>query len=214
MQGRGLLLDLGGTAFASGLERMAVLGEQEPAVRSIAARRGPLGCEPDLLWDAMLRGEITERGYWRARSDEVGAALGRPGWPITQFMHLLYGVTSEVLRPAAAALVADAQAAGMPVGALTNDLQAFHGADGMADDPFIAGLDALVDGSVTGVLKPDARAYAMAAEALGLPPSAIVFVDDMPWNAAAARDAGMIGLLLDLTDPAEVFERARKELGL
>jgi putative hydrolase of the HAD superfamily len=54
----------------------------------------------------------------------------------------------------------------------------------------------------------------MAAEALGLPPSAIVFVDDMPWNAAAAREAGMIGLLLDLTDPAEVFERARKELGL
>ena len=91
MSGRGLLLDLGGTAFGSGFERLALLGEREPAVRSIAARRGPLGPEPDPLWDAMLRGEITERGYWRARSDEVGAALGRPGWPITEFMHLLYG---------------------------------------------------------------------------------------------------------------------------
>ncbi len=214
MRGRGLLLDLGGTAFGSGLERLAFLGEREPAVRSIAARRGPLGPEPDPLWDAMLREEVTEREYWHARSDEVGAALGQPGWPITAFMHLLYSLVEDALRPEAAALVADAQAAGMRVGALTNDLTAFHGDDGMADDPFIAGLDALVDGSVTGVLKPDPRAYALAAEALGLPPSAIVFVDDMPWNAVAAREAGMIGLLLDLADPAEVFERARKELGL
>jgi putative hydrolase of the HAD superfamily len=211
---RGLLLDLGGTAFSSGLERLALLGEREPALRSITARRGPLGPEPDPLWDAMVRGEITERGYWRARSDEVGAALGRPGWAITEFMHLLYGLVADVLRPEAAALVVDARAAGVRVGALTNDLQAFHGEAGMADDPFIAGLDALVDGSVTGVLKPDPRAYAMAAAALDLPPAAIVFVDDMPWNAAAAREAGMTGLLLDLTDPAEVFERARKELGL
>jgi putative hydrolase of the HAD superfamily len=129
-------------------------------------------------------------------------------------MHLLYSVTGEVVRPEAAALVADAKAAGLRVGALTNDLHAFHGGDGMASDPFIAGLDALVDGSVIGVLKPDPRVCAIAAEALGLPPSAIVFVDDLPWNAAAAREAGMIGLLLDLADPAEVFERARKELGL
>ena len=214
MNVRGLLLDLGGTAFGSGLERLALLGERDPAVRSVVARRGPIGSEPDLLWDAMLRGEITEREYWRPRSAEVGAALGRPDWPITAFMHLLDGLVEEVVRPEAAALAADAKAAGMLVGALTNDLAAFHGDAGMAGDPFIASLDALVDGPVTGVLKPDPRAYAMAAEALGLPPSAIVFVDDMSWNATAATDAGMIGLLLDLADPAAVFERARKELGL
>ncbi len=214
MSGRGLLLDLGGTAFRSGLEQLALLGEREPAVRSIAARRGPIGPEPDPLWDAMLRGEVSERGYWRARSAEVGAALGRPDWPITAFMRLLHGLSEDVVRPAAAALVADAQAARMPVGALTNDLAAFHGDDDMADLPLIASLDVLVDASVTGVLKPDPRAYAIAAEALGLPLSAIVFVDDLPRNIDAAREAGMIGLLLDLADPAEVFERARKELGL
>lgn len=214
MSGRGLLLDLGGTAFRSGLEQLALLGEREPAVRSIVARRGPIGPEPDPLWDAMLRGEVSERGYWRARSAEVGAALGRPDWPITAFMRLLHGLSRDVVRPAAAALVADAQAAGMPVGALTNDLAAFHGDGDMADLPLIASLDVLVDASVTGVLKPDPRAYAIAAEALGLPPSAIVFVDDLPRNIDAAREAGMIGLLLDLADPAEVFERARKELGL
>jgi putative hydrolase of the HAD superfamily len=214
LSGRALLLDLGGTAFSSGLERMALLGEREPAVRSVVARRGPLGPEPDALWDAMLRGEITERGYWQARSDEIGAALGRPGWPITECMRLLYGLTEDMLRPEAGALVADAQAAGVPVGVLTNDLTAFHGDGAMARHPLLSGVDALVDGSVTGVLKPDPRAYGLAADALGHPASAIVFVDDMPWNVDAAREAGMIALQLDLTDPAEVFGRARKELGL
>jgi putative hydrolase of the HAD superfamily len=84
----------------------------------------------------------------------------------------------------------------------------------MAASPVLMGLDALVDGSVTGVLKPDPRAYAIAAEALGRPASEIVFVDDMPCNVDAGREAGMIALLLDLADPAEVFGRARKELGL
>lgn len=214
MNGRGLLLDLGGTAFSSGLERLALLGEHEPAARDVAARRGPLGPEPDALWDAMLRGEITEREYWQARSEEVGAVLGRPDWPITDFMHLLYGLVGDVVRPEAATLIADAQAAGIPVGALTNDLKAFHGDGAMAASPVLAGLDALVDGSVTGVLKPDPRAYEFAAEALGRPASAIVFVDDMPWNVEAAREAGMIALLLNLADPAEVFGRAREELGL
>lgn len=214
MSARALLLDLGGTAFPSGLEMLGRLGERESAVRVVAARRGPLGTEPDPLWDAMLRGEITERGYWQARCDEVGTALDRPGWSIMDFMHLLYGLVDDGMRPAAAALVADAQAAGIPVGALTNDLRAFHGDGAMARHPALAGLDALVDGSTTGVLKPDPRAYAIAAEALGRPPSEIVFVDDMPWNVDAARKAGMIALLLDLADPAEVFGRARKELGL
>ncbi len=214
MSARALLLDIGGTAFSSGLERMALLGEREPATRPVVARRGPLGPEPDPQWDAMLRGEITERGYWQARSDEVGEALGRPGWPITEFMHLLYGLVEDGMRPEAAALVADAQAAGIPVGALTNDLRAFHGEGAMARHPALLGLDVVVDASVTGILKPDLRAYAIAAEALGLPAPSIVFVDDMPANVDAARAAGMIALLLDLADPAEVFGRARKELGL
>jgi putative hydrolase of the HAD superfamily len=214
LTGRALLLDLGGTAFSSGLERMALLGEHLPAVRDLVARRGPLGPEPDVLWDAMLCGEITERGYWQARSDEIGAALGRPAWPITEFMHLIYELGGDVLRPEAADLVADAQAAGVPVGALTNDLKAFHGDAAMAGNPWLAGLDAVVDGSVTGVLKPDPRAYALGAEALGRAASAIVFVDDMTWNVDAAREAGMIALLVDLADPGEVFGRARKELGL
>ncbi|MET0188547.1 MAG: HAD-IA family hydrolase [Pseudonocardia sediminis] len=210
---RALLLDLGGTVFRSGAELMADLGEAYPATRAVTARRGPLGPEHDALWDAMIAEEITERDYWARRSDEVGAALGRD-WPIQEFMHTLWGLSDDLVRPEAAALVDAARAAGHPVGALTNDLRAFHGDGAMSTHPLIAAFDVLVDGSDTGVLKPDPRAYAIAVDALGLPASEIVFVDDMPWNIAGARRAGMIALELDLTDPGEVFGRARTELGL
>jgi putative hydrolase of the HAD superfamily len=84
------------------------------------------------------------------------------------------------MRSEAGALVADAQAANVPVGVLTNDLTAFHGDGAMARQKSVRRGRA-GHGSVTGVLKPDPRAYALA-DALGHPASAIVFVDDMPWN--------------------------------
>jgi putative hydrolase of the HAD superfamily len=211
---RALLLDLGGTVFRSGSEMMGIYGEHEPAVRSVVARRGPLGPEPDELWDALLREEISEREYWARRSDEIGAALGR-NWTIQEFMTALYSLPGEpMMRPEAAKLIADAQAAGVRIGALTNDLQAFHGDASMARDPFIHQLDVLVDGSVTGILKPNPRAYAMAVEQLGRPASEIVFVDDMPWNVEGAAKAGMIALQLDLARPGLVFDLVREQLEL
>ncbi|MBW0115175.1 HAD family hydrolase [Pseudonocardia abyssalis] len=211
---RALLLDLGGTVFRSGNEMLALLGEAEPATAAVVARRGPLGTEPDPSWDAMIRREITEREYWALRSDEVGAALGRE-WPIQEFMHTLYAlVGDDIIRPAAAELIADARAAGHRIGVLTNDLRAFHGETAMASHPVLAQVDALVDASVTGILKPDPRAYALAAAELGTAPGDIVFVDDMPWNVTGARAAGMIAVELDLTDPDAAFAVARRELNL
>ncbi len=192
---------------------MALLGDAEPAVRRVVARRGPLGPEPDALWRSMIGGEITEREYWQHRSDEIGAALGRPGWPIQEFMHTLYGLAGDaIMRPAAAELIADAQAAGHRVGVLTNDLRAFHGETAMASHPFLAQADAVVDAAVTGILKPDPRAYALAVEALDTPAGEIVFVDDMPWNVAGATAAGMIAIELDLTEPDRAFDEARAAL--
>jgi putative hydrolase of the HAD superfamily len=209
---KALLLDLGGTVFRSGSEMMGLFGEAEPAVREVVARRGPLGPERDELWERMLRSEISERDYWQLRSDEMGAALGRD-WPIQEFMHTLYSMAGhDIIRPAAAELAADARAAGHRVGVLTNDLRAFHGDTAMASHPFLRNIDAMVDASVTGILKPDPRAYALAASELGADPADIVFVDDMPWNVEGARKAGMIALELDLTAPDKVFDEAREAL--
>jgi len=43
----------------------------------------------------------------------------------------------------------------------------------------------------TGRIKPDAEAFHHVADALGLAPSAILFLDDTRINVAAARDAGL-----------------------
>ncbi len=207
---RALLLDLGGTVLVSGCELLGRFGEHEPAVAPVAARRGPFGPEPDAEWDRMLAGEITERAYWQRRSVEVGAALGRD-WTIQEFMNTMHELAgADLVRPEAGALIADARAAGHRVGALTNDMRAFHGdAEPL---PILREFDTVVDASVTGVLKPDPRAYAIAAEQLGTPPSEIVFVDDMPENAEGARKAGMITIELDLTAPGRAFAEARAAL--
>lgn len=210
---RALLLDLGGTVFLSGVEAIAVYAEHEPAARAVIARRGLLGTEPDPLWEQMLCEEITEREYWRLRCDEIGAAVGR-SWTLQEFMQTLFHAGAEHMRPEAARLIADAYAGGVRIGVLTNDLQAFHGDSAMTAHPFLAEVEVLVDGSITGILKPDPRAYALAAQQLGLPPGEIVFVDDMPWNVAGARRAGMIAVELDYTDPEAAFDRARAEVGL
>lgn len=209
-----LLLDVGGVIFRSGAEMLGVLGRREPAVRGATDRRGPLGPEPDLAWARMLREEITEREYWAQRCAEVGRELGRD-WSIHEFMHELYERSGEdLVRPGAAALMRDARAAGVPVGVLTNDLQAFHGAGAAATHPVLGGVDVLVDGSVTGILKPDPLAYAAAIAGLGLPAAEIVFVDDMPRNVEGAARAGLYAIQLDLLDPDAAFAQARAVLGL
>jgi putative hydrolase of the HAD superfamily len=48
----------------------------------------------------------------------------------------------------------------------------------------------VISGDV-GVRKPDPRIYELGAEAVDLPPSACVFVDDLPGNLKPARELGM-----------------------
>jgi putative hydrolase of the HAD superfamily len=58
-------------------------------------------------------------------------------------------------------------------------------------------FDALLSSAALGCYKPDPGAYAATADALGLPPDACAFVDDLPENVAAARALGMRAWLLD-----------------
>lgn len=55
----------------------------------------------------------------------------------------------------------------------------------------IALFDAIALSYETGVIKPDARAYQIITERLGVAPDECIFVDDQERYCAAARDAGM-----------------------
>jgi putative hydrolase of the HAD superfamily len=56
-------------------------------------------------------------------------------------------------------------------------------------------FDAWVISSEVGLRKPDPAIYELAADRLGLPPTACVFVDDLPGNLKPARALGMATVL-------------------
>lgn len=209
-----LLLDLGGTVLRSPMELFSGFTAQFPAAAEPARRAGPFGMVPDLQWRAVRRGDLSEQGYWSSRAREFGAVLGHPRWTARDLFAALFATCADPRRPAAMQLIEQARTAGIPVAALTNDLRAFHGEPPGPGSPMVTGLQTIVDGSVTGVRKPDPRAYAAAVEALQVAAAEVVFVDDLPGNVAGARAFGMVGVELDLLHPGAAFDRARIALGL
>ena len=71
--------------------------------------------------------------------------------------------------------------------------------DDAIDGLFTADQRAMFDDIILshhlGLFKPDLRMYLAAAERLGVPPEACVFVDDREHHAAGAREAGMQALI-------------------
>jgi putative hydrolase of the HAD superfamily len=56
-------------------------------------------------------------------------------------------------------------------------------------------FEVVVDSAFVGTRKPEPEIYALTLERLGLPAAACAFVDDVEHNVAAARDAGMHGIV-------------------
>jgi putative hydrolase of the HAD superfamily len=211
-----LLLDYGGVVSRSTFELLPLIGAGHPGLASLLRRRGTLGPDHDELWAQMMRREISEREYWARRAAEFGRSF-HADWDVRDMMAWLEDGEideAERLRPEAAALVADVQAAGLSAGVLSNDLAAFHDDDWLGRQEMLRTVDVVVDASVEAVLKPDPEIYLIAARRLGVPPERVVFVDDIPWNVAGAEAVGMTAFLLDLAEPAVAFGLARKALGL
>ena len=210
----GLLLDIGGVLIRTPFE---LLG---PTERRLGLAAGALGSralfspEPDEAFDRVATGELTERAYWQQRAEAAAPLLGTP--PDTRsFMQALFDhPPAEIVRHDAAALLTDARAAGLRTGLLTNDLYDFHGEEWVARIPVFHTVDALVDVSQHGVLKPDPRAYRLGTEAMGLEAEELLFLDDQPVNVAAARAAGLAVIRIHVTAPGEGFAKARAALGL
>jgi epoxide hydrolase-like predicted phosphatase len=81
---------------------------------------------------------------------------------------------------------------GVPMGLLSNSV----GAASIYDRELMAELfDAVVISSEVGLRKPDPAIYELAAERLGLPPSACVYLDDIGGNLKPARALGMATVL-------------------
>ncbi len=203
---RRLLLDFGGVVLLTPFELREVAERSLGLAPGGLAWTGPFDPDRDESWRRFQAGEITERDYWAARAAEHGLDT-------RSFMrHFYHPPGDHLVRPEVRALMEAERAAGRPPAILTNDLEAFHGRGWMDAMEVLDLVDVLVDGSVTGVLKPDPRAYAAAVEALGVAPGEIVFVDDQPANVAGAREAGLVAVWFDVTDPAASVAETRRRL--
>jgi putative hydrolase of the HAD superfamily len=114
------------------------------------------------------------------------------------------------LRPHAGmhALAADARAAGMAVGVLSNTVREWQPA---WDAVVPTGTDAAIWSWAVGMRKPDPEIYRLAYRALDVAPERVLFLDDFPTMADAARTVGMTAL--DVTDHDTAIARARTLLG-
>lgn len=211
---QGLLLDIGGVVHRTSMYLAGRLPETEPRLRPVLERIGGLGTERDELWQRLLSREVSEREYWAQRAAEFGAAVGET-WDTQALINRLYDRPErDYLSAPTIDLMNDVKAAGLRLGALTNDLAAFHGPGWVERQEHLKLFDIIVDASLTGVLKPDPRAFADGAEALGLRPEQIVFLDDMPWNVEGARQAGLTAVRVPWDDPVPAIDTARELLGL
>ena len=162
---RALILDFGGvisrTLFETHDETERALGL--PA--GTLTWRGPFDPPSDPLWQAMQRGELTERGYWLQRSREVGALLGETWNAMETLVQRARGAEPDrIVRPETAALVREAQAAGVRLAILSNELDLFYGRSLRERLPLLQAFEHISDATYTGVLKP--RSFEMIRDQL------------------------------------------------
>ena len=162
----------------------------------------------------MSADKIAEREYWRRRAVEVGRLLGEDWDTLTLFRRTHGSNPNLNVRPEAFDIVRKAKAAGRRVGILSNELELFYGRETIDNLDVLKLMDCLIDATHTHILKPDPRAYALGAEAIGLPASEIVFVDDQARNVEGARKAGLAAVHFDVTRPGDSFAEAERLLGL
>lgn len=210
-----LVLDFGGVISRTMFETHALSEAALCLTPGTLSWRGPFDVAGDPLWQAMQAGRISERDYWLTRSRETGRLLGEDWADMQTLVKRARGADpSAVIRPEAIAAVQAVKAAGLKLAILSNELDLFYGADFRARLPLLDLFDHVVDATYTGILKPDARAYAQVAEGLRLPVGACLFLDDQARNVAGAIAAGMPVLAFDVLDPAATYRQALDRLGV
>ncbi len=197
-----LLLDFGGPVLLTPFE---LIGKAQETLGHLPWR-GPFDTSTDPEYVQWQAGEITEREYWSIRAAPFGLDL-------RGLMRHFYDPPGDYLvRPAMAELIARHRAAGRIVGVLTNDMNAFHGPEWKAGISVIAEFDFIVDGSITGYLKPDPHAFRLALDAFGAAAADVVFVDDQQINLRGAEAVGMSTVYFDPTDSVSSLDRIEAAL--
>lgn len=207
----GLLLDVGGPMLRMPFEFVADIERGLAIAPGSITGRGPFAPGTDPLWRECEAGRVSDREYWRQWAGAVQRLAGGSQDVAEFFVDCFRHAGDGPVRKEMVAVVTDARAAGLKVGALTND--AAFLLPGFLDDlPVFSAFDAVIDLSYAGVRKPDRRAFAIGVEALGVRAGRVLFVDDQAVNVAGAEAAGLRGLRFDVTDVAGSVLKIRERL--
>lgn len=210
-----LVLDFGGVVTRTLFETHDLTEKALGLPDGTLTWKGPFDPGSDPLWQSMQADEISERDYWRRRTEDVAKQTGQPFTEMSDFVKAARGADPEaVMRPEALTAIDRARKAGKKLAILSNELDLFYGAEFREKLPFLKDFDVIVDATYTGILKPDPRAYALCLKGLDLPAPACVFVDDQVRNIAGAEAAGMQTVHFDVLNPATSFADALRLLAL
>lgn len=210
-----LILDFGGvisrTLFETHLQTEQALGLKPGTL----TWRGPFDPDSDELWRDMQADKITERDYWRLRTEQVAGLVGAQWTEMSQFVKAARGADpATVIRPEFHHALDRALDAGVRVALLSNELDLFYGAQFRIEMDFFKQFEVIHDATYTGILKPDRRAYLNCVAELGIEPAQAVFVDDQARNIHGAQQAGLRTVQFDVHNPADSYRQALKLLGI
>ena len=143
-----------------------------------------------------LRSHEDETGFWNEYADELAVKLGVTPEQAQQLaQHFPYEVYLKAV-PNARHVLLSLRQKGLKIGVLSNTLPSIDRtleAIGVADL-----VDVALATCSMGVHKPEAKAFTLAAHAMNLDPTEILFVDDRQENVDSAREVGMYAYLIDL----------------
>ena len=154
---------------------------------------------------ALERGECTVPEFEQLFAAQLVRTDGGPV-PADGLLGRMFAASETV--PAMYDLLRAARAAGIRTCLLSNS----WGADWYDRTDFPALFDGVVISCEVGMRKPEPEIFQHAAELIGLPPAACVFVDDVEANITAAQACGMTGV--HHLDPFVTTERVATLLSI
>lgn len=212
---KALILDFGGVITRTLFETHDLTERALGLEPGTLTWRGPFDPSTDELWVRMQNREISERDYWMTRTREVGKLVGKEWTSMKDFVQAARGAEAElVLRPEARDAVLKARASGIRLAILSNELDLFYGVEFRKSFPLIDLFEVIVDATYTNILKPDARAYQLCLDELGLPAADCVFVDDQKKNVDGALALHIPTIHFDVTQPAQSYAAVLSLLGV
>lgn len=205
MRIRATLFDLGGVVVGSPLHAIRAFedahGIRQGAVNGVVVSSGPRGA-----WSRLEQGELRLEQFYPAFEADCAAA----GVTLDARALMEAVTTATAPRPSMLGAIARIRAAGLRVGALTNNWIVDERETGMGAlrDLF----DVFVESAVEGLRKPDPRIYALACDRLGVSPPETAFLDDIGANLKTARELGMT--TIKVVDPDAALAELGKMLGI